>query len=65
MPLDPKLMEVLACPDCKSGVVEKDEKVICLNADCRRCYTINDGIPVMLIDESEVLELEKWQEMKS
>jgi uncharacterized protein len=64
MPLDPKLMEVLACPDCKSEVMEKDEAIICLNGDCRRCYKISDGIPVMLIDESEVLDADKWQEMK-
>ncbi|MFW6304079.1 MAG: Trm112 family protein [Candidatus Sumerlaeota bacterium] len=65
MSLDPKLMEVLACPDCKSELVEKDDRIICQNADCRRVFKITDGIPVMLIDESEVLEPQQWREINA
>ncbi|MFW6304045.1 MAG: Trm112 family protein [Candidatus Sumerlaeota bacterium] len=65
MSLDPKLMEVLACPDCKSEVLEKGDRIICKNADCRRAYKISDGIPVMLIDESEVLEPDQWRELSA
>jgi len=53
MPLDEKLLEILACPKCK-GDLEYDrdnEKLICHS--CRLAYRIEDGIPIMLIEEAE------------
>ena len=51
--IDPKLLEILACPFCKSDVVLKDEnRLVCVQ--CRRAYPIRDGIPVMLIDEATI-----------
>jgi len=47
--LDKELLEILACPICKSGV-----KLIC--SKCKKYYPIRDGIPVMLIDEAKDLE---------
>lgn len=49
--IDPQLLEILACPDCKGDVIEKDGLIVCLK--CGRKYPIRDGVPVMLIDESE------------
>ena len=45
-----ELLEILACPDCKGDVKEKDKKILCLQ--CGRSYPIRDDIPVMLIEES-------------
>lgn len=55
MPLDKKLMEILACPKCK-GPVEfgANDQIVC--AACQLAYPIKDGIPVMLIDEAVSLE---------
>jgi uncharacterized protein YbaR (Trm112 family) len=51
--IDPKLLEILACPACKSDVVLVDEnRLVCVQ--CRRAYPIRDGIPVMLIDEATI-----------
>jgi uncharacterized protein YbaR (Trm112 family) len=51
--IDPKLLEILACPFCKSDVVLKDgDRLVCVQ--CRRAYPIRDGIPVMLIDEATI-----------
>lgn len=47
------LLEILACPKCKSEVKEIGEKIVCQNAQCGLKYPIRDGIPVMLIDEAE------------
>jgi uncharacterized protein YbaR (Trm112 family) len=63
MGIDEKLMEILACPDCKTKVIEADGGICCTNADCRRRYEISEGIPVMLVDESTVLEPPKWSEL--
>ncbi|NQU44273.1 Trm112 family protein [bacterium] len=61
MPIDPQLMEILACPACKTKVVEVDDTICCTNPDCRRSYAITDEIPVMLVDESTVLEPAEWE----
>lgn len=49
--IDKELLEILACPDCKGDVEEKDNKIVCLK--CGKKYPIKDGIPIMLIDEAE------------
>jgi uncharacterized protein YbaR (Trm112 family) len=53
-----ELLEILRCPNCvreKEGLLDlyKDSWLIC--RDCGRKYPIDDGIPVMLIDEGS-----KW-----
>jgi uncharacterized protein len=55
MSLDPKLLEILRCPACRSTVVLKDDnRLVCTNTECRRAYPIRDGIPVMLVEEATV-----------
>jgi len=56
-----ELLDILACPDCKKPVVLDAQTLVCANADCRRRYRIEDDIPIMLIDESEVLSPEGWR----
>jgi len=51
--LDKELLEILACPICKSGVKLEGNKIIC--SKCKKYYPIRDGIPVMLIDEAKDL----------
>ena len=51
--LDPKLLEILACPRCKQPVVPLEDHSA---LDCRQCdlrYRVEDGIPIMLVDEAE------------
>jgi uncharacterized protein YbaR (Trm112 family) len=47
--IDPKLLEILACPICKREVELKGEELVCKG--CGRRYRIIDGIPYMLPDE--------------
>jgi uncharacterized protein len=49
--IDPKLLELLACPACGGDVLLKDEKVVCTK--CGRKYPIKNGIPVLLADQAE------------
>ena len=51
MTIDPKLLEILACPACKTAVRLEEDRLVC--AQCGRRYPIRDGIPVMLIEEAE------------
>ena len=51
--VDPELLAILACPDCKTPVVPVHEG--CrpeVRAGVAVCYPIKDDIPVMLIDEA-------------
>ncbi len=49
--MDKELLEILACPECKSEVELKEGRIVCKG--CGRKYPIKDGIPVMLVEESE------------
>ena len=49
--IDPQLLEILACPACKTPVKEGGERLVCTK--CGRRYPVREGIPVMLIEESE------------
>ena len=51
MTIDPRLLEILACPACKTEVKLEGERLLC--ARCGRRYPIREGIPVMLIEEAE------------
>ena len=50
--IDQELLDILACPLCKTEVKLEDEKIVCTK--CGRRYPIRDDIPVMLIDEAEL-----------
>jgi len=54
MAINPQLLEILACPECKEEVkLTTDEKGLkCMK--CHRVYQIKEGIPVMLIDEATI-----------
>ena len=49
--IDAKLLEILACPLCKTEVKLEGEGLVCVQ--CGRRYPIRDGIPVMLIEEAQ------------
>jgi len=50
--LDPVLMEILVCPDCKGklSVDHDNDELVCTG--CGLIYPVRDGIPVMLVDEA-------------
>ena len=54
MAVDQKLLEILACPNCRGDVEYlEEENVIVCRGECRFRYPVRDDIPVMLIDEAE------------
>ena len=54
MALDAELLEILACPNCKTPVVLVNSNTGLKCNTCHRVYPIKDDIPVMLIDEATV-----------
>ena len=52
MTISQELLEVLACPACKSPVaLVRESWLVC--EECDRKYPIQDEIPVMLIEEGD------------
>mgnify|MGYP000026364157 CR=1 FL=1 len=53
--IDKELLNILACPVCKSDVIlvnkKGEEKIKCTG--CGRLYPIKEGIPIMLEEEAE------------
>lgn len=56
MALDPKLLEILACPKDKGPLLYFPDEDSLYNPRLRMRYHITDEIPVMLIDEAEVVD---------
>lgn len=51
MAIDPDLLSILACPQDKGPLLLVDDEVL-YNPRLRRAYPIENGIPVLLIDEA-------------
>ena len=61
MSLAPELVQILVCPNCKGDLEHRvgppsdgvPEALVC--HACRLVYPVEDGIPIMLIDEATPL----------
>ena len=56
MVLDPKLLEILACPEDKGPLLYFADEEALYNPRLKRRYAVRDDIPIMLIDESETVD---------
>jgi len=57
--MDRKLLDILACPLCKSPLVyKKEQKELICKAD-RLAFPIRDDIPVMLEEEARQLNADE------
>ncbi len=63
MAIDQKLLDILVCPDTKSDLVLDGDTLVSVDPNTRRRYRIEDDIPIMLIDESEILDEAEWKEI--
>ncbi|MCX7827223.1 MAG: Trm112 family protein [Verrucomicrobiae bacterium] len=51
--IDPALLDILACPNCKTAVKLEGDRLVCQKPACGLRYPIRNGIPIMLIEEAE------------
>lgn len=56
MALDPKLLEILACPEDKGPLLYFADEHILYNPRLKRRYDVQDDIPIMLIDEATTVD---------
>ncbi|GAA1069475.1 Trm112 family protein [Kitasatospora nipponensis] len=56
MTLEPFLLEILVCPQCRAALTEsgsaEQPELSCTGESCGLVYPIRDGIPVLLVDEA-------------
>ena len=55
MALDPKLLEILACPEDKGPLLYFLDEDCLYNPRLKRRYAIDDDIPIMLIEEAQTV----------
>jgi uncharacterized protein YbaR (Trm112 family) len=56
MALDQKLLDILGCPEDKGPLLYFESEQLLYNPRLKRRYDIVDGIPVMLLEDSTVVD---------
>ncbi len=59
--IDKELLEILVCPESKAPLRQIGDWLYSTDAKTRRRYPVRDGIPIMLIDESETVSPEEFE----
>jgi uncharacterized protein YbaR (Trm112 family) len=57
------LLDILCCPETKADLVLDGNFLVSVDKNTRRRYRIEDDIPIMLIEDSEQLDVETWKEI--
>ncbi len=52
MAIDPFLLSILVCPQCRGPLTLSEEPAGLACASCRLLYPVKDDIPVMLVEEA-------------
>lgn len=53
--IDPELMSILVCPESHARLIQVGDWLYSTDPQTRRRYPVREGLPIMLIDESEVV----------
>ena len=62
MAIDPQLLSIMVCPVSHAPLREVDGWLVSTDSETRRRYPIRDGIPVMLVEESEEMSRADWDQ---
>ena len=60
MAIDQQLLNIMVCPESHAPLREVDGWLVSTDQATRRRYPIRDGIPVMLLEESEIMAEDEW-----
>jgi len=63
--IDSELLSILVCPLSRKPLVMDGDFLVSTDGETRRRYRVEDNIPIMLIEESEELAQDEWQEIMS
>lgn len=62
--VDPKLLEILVCPLTKMRLTYDKENNQLISEAAGLAYPIQNGIPIMLIDEAKILDEAKAEKYR-
>ena len=57
--VDPKLLEVLVCPQTRKPLRYDKQRQELISDAARLAYPVRDGVPIMLIDEARELGVDE------
>ena len=63
MALDPRLLEILVCPSSRAPLIYFEPEGFLFCPESRLRYRIEDGVPVMLVEEAEELDAARSGEL--
>lgn len=61
LPFDQDLFDLLVCPEARVPLKFVAGKLVSTDGNTRRCYRVDGDIPVMLVEESQVLDEVAWR----
>lgn len=63
LPFAQDLFDLLVCPEARTPLKFVAGRLVSTDATTRRTYRVDGDIPVMLIEESQVLEAAEWSRL--
>jgi hypothetical protein len=58
--MDRELLDLLVCPKSKAPLIQDGEWLYSTDRETRMRYPVRDGIPVMLLDEADIVSEEEF-----
>lgn len=60
--IDEELLRIMVCPIARTPLVQVGDWLYSTDRKTRRKYPVRDGIPIMLVEESQVAEVEEFEQ---
>ena len=60
LPFDNDLFDLLVCPEASVPLKFVEGRLVSTDHATRRAYRVDQGIPVMLLEESSSLPVDEW-----
>jgi uncharacterized protein YbaR (Trm112 family) len=61
LPFEQELFAILICPESRAPLKWFDGQLVSTDSETRRAYPVEDGIPIMLIERSTILDQDSWK----
>lgn len=63
MAIPAELLDILRCPETRATLVSEGDWLVSTDPATRRRYKVEDDIPNMILEESEVMDEAAWIEV--
>ena len=61
--VDQRLLDILVCPESHAKLVRSGDWLYSTDPQTRRKYPIRDGLPIMLVEESAVADIDEFEKI--